>query len=173
LAHNLALDNKYPMVLINVVLVVHLETAHSIISMETLRWVSLGTSEWVPDRPCKTPKPLIPGQNIFDSNLYFSITNRAPLLCLEPFVEAAGVELVVAAPQLLEHLVLFEVVETNRAGVIPRVLGAFHPLAHRYFGDLLGAEAFAHFTIFVFQFEQLLICHVVRVRGIAILLALL
>ena len=72
-------------------------------------------------------------------------------------------ELVVAAPQLLVHLVLFKVVKANRASVVPSVLRAFHPLAHRYFGDLLGAEAFTHFTVFVFEFQQLLISHVVGV----------
>lgn len=95
------------------------------------------------------------------------ITNRTPLLALEPLINALGVVLVRTIRQLLGLLASLEVLEAYRAGVLGGV-AAPEPDFLTDTPYLLLRQPFTDLAIPVLQLHQLLVSHTIRIRIIGV-----
>lgn len=96
------------------------------------------------------------------------ITNRTPLLALEPLVNALGVVLMRTIRQLLGLLASLKIIKAYRAGVLGGV-AAPQPGLLLDTINLLLRQPLTHLTIPILQLHQLLIRHSVRIRMIRII----
>ena len=95
------------------------------------------------------------------------VTNRTPLLALEPLVNALWVVLVRTIWQLLEFLVSLEVFEAYRAGFFNSITSP-EPRSLPYLVDLLGCQSLADLAIAVLELHELLVCHAIGIRVVRI-----
>lgn len=96
------------------------------------------------------------------------VAHRTSFFIIQPFVQTCGMVFMPTPFQLLDLLSSLKVIKTNGATLFFSIMLCIVNL-FRYLSFLLCSQSFAHFTIILFKFQQLFVCHVIWINYIRII----